>query len=108
MPVIRRTSPASGSRAGRSSRRRSRRSSPRGRSRRSPSRRRRVWQLVSGAGLAILGALYVVGGLGEPLDPVASDPNVVVYWLLRLTGLVGAVALFVAGVAAAIAALRGS
>jgi hypothetical protein len=68
--------------------------------------RRRIWQLVAGTGLALLGALYVVGGLGEPLDPVASSPGVVVYALLRLTGLVGSVALIVAGAAAVIAARR--
>ena len=69
---------------------------------------RRVWQLVAGAGLALLGALYVVGGLGEPLDPVASDPSVLVYALLRLTGLVGAAALVVTGIATVIAARRAS
>jgi len=37
---------------------------------------------------------------------VASDPNVAVYWLLRITGLVGAVALAVAGVATVLAARR--
>ena len=37
---------------------------------------------------------------------MASDPNVAVYWLLRITGLVGAVALAAAGVATALAALR--
>jgi hypothetical protein len=68
----------------------------------------RIWQLVAGAGLALLGALYVVGGLGEPLDPVASDPGVVVYALLRLAGLVGAAALVVAGIATVIAARRAS
>jgi hypothetical protein len=67
---------------------------------------RRVWQLVAGVGLALLGVLYLVGGLAEPLDPAASDPNVVVYWLLRLTGLLGAAALVVTGAAAAIAAWR--
>lgn len=67
---------------------------------------RRIWQLVAGGGLALLGALYVVGGLGEPLDPVASNPKVVVYALMRLTGLAGAVALIVAGIAAVIAARR--
>jgi hypothetical protein len=67
---------------------------------------RRVWQLVAGVGLALLGVLYLVGGLGEPIDPAASDPNVVVYWLLRLTGLLGAAALVVTGAAAAIAAWR--
>jgi hypothetical protein len=67
---------------------------------------RRLWQLVAGVGLALLGVLYLVGGLAEPLDPAASDPNVVVYWLLRLTGLLGAAALAVTGAAAAIAAWR--
>lgn len=67
---------------------------------------RRVWQLVAGVGLAIVGCLYVVGGLGEPFDPVASDPKVAVSALLRITGLVGAIALIAAGVATAIAAIR--
>ena len=67
---------------------------------------RRAWQLVAGAGLALIGVLYVVGSLAEPLDPVASDPNVAVYWLLRLTGLVGAIALAAAGVATVLAARR--
>jgi len=69
--------------------------------------RRRAAQLVAGAGLALLGVLYIVGGLGEPFDPVASDPNAAVYLLLRITGLVGAVALAAAGVATVLAALRG-
>ena len=68
--------------------------------------RRRVWQIVAGAGLAILGVVYLAAALGEPLDPTASDPNAVVYWLLRLTGVAGAAALTAAGVAAAIAAWR--
>ncbi len=68
--------------------------------------RRRVWQIVAGAGLALLGCLYVVGSLAEPLDPVASDPNVAIYALIRITGLVGAVALAVAGVAAVLVARR--
>jgi hypothetical protein len=69
--------------------------------------RRRVWQIVAGAGLAVLGVLYVVGSLGEPIDPVASDPNTGVYWLLRVTGLVGALALTVTGVAMVLAARKG-
>jgi hypothetical protein len=68
--------------------------------------RRRVWQIVAGAGLAILGVLYLVAGLAEPVDPVASDPSALVYWLLRLTGLAGAVALAVAGVATVLDAAR--
>jgi hypothetical protein len=65
-----------------------------------------LWQLVAGVGLALLGVLYLVGGLAEPIDPAASDPNVVVYWLLRLVGLAGAAALVVTAAAAAIAAWR--
>ncbi len=68
----------------------------------------KIWQLVTGAGLAVLGALYVVGGLGQPLDPVAFDPSFVAHALLRVTGLVGSVALVVAGIAAAFAAWRGA
>ena len=68
--------------------------------------RRRVWQIVAATGLAILGVIYLAAGLGEPVDPTASDPNVVAYWLLRLAGVAGAVALIAAGVTAAIAAWR--
>ena len=68
--------------------------------------KRRAWQVVAGAGLALVGCLYVVGGLGEPLDPVASDVNVGVSALLRITGLVGALALVAAGFATVVAALR--
>lgn len=68
--------------------------------------RRRVWQIVAAVGLALLGVVYLVAGLGEPLDPAASDPNIVVYWLLRLVGVAGAVALVVIGAAAALAAWR--
>lgn len=68
--------------------------------------RRRVWQIVAAVGLALLGVVYLVAGLGEPLDPAASDPSIVVYWLLRLVGVAGAVALVVTGAAAALAAWR--
>ena len=68
--------------------------------------KRRAWQVVAGSGLALLGCLYVVGGLGEPLDPAASDVNAGVSVLLRITGLVGAFALVAAGAAAVVAALR--
>ena len=68
--------------------------------------RGRVWQLIAGGGLAVLGCLYVVGGLGEPFDPVASDPNVVASALLRISGLVGAAALVAAGFATVNAARR--
>jgi hypothetical protein len=70
--------------------------------------RRKLAQIVAGVGLALLGCLYLVGGLGEPLDPVASDPKVVVHALLRIAGLVGTVALIAAGVANAIVARRGA
>jgi hypothetical protein len=68
--------------------------------------KRRVWRVVAGAGLALVGCLYVVGGLGEPFDPAASDVNAGVSALLRVTGLVGALALVAAGVATAVAAVR--
>lgn len=68
--------------------------------------RGRVWQVIAGGGLAVLGCLYVVGGLGEPFDPVASDPNVVASALLRIAGLVGAAALVAAGFATVNAARR--
>ena len=68
----------------------------------------KVAQIVAGAGLALLGCLYIAGGLGEPFDPVASDPNVVVHVLLRIAGLVGTVALIAAGVATAVVGRRGA
>jgi hypothetical protein len=68
--------------------------------------RRRAWQVVAGAGLAILGVIYLAAGMSEPLEPTASDPNAVAYLLLRVAGLAGAAALTAAGVAAAIAAWR--
>ena len=67
---------------------------------------RRPWQVVAGAGLAILGVVYLAAGVSEPLEPTASHPNAVAYWLLRVAGLAGAAALTAAGVAAAIAAWR--
>jgi hypothetical protein len=70
--------------------------------------RGRTWRLVAGAGLALLGCLYVVIGLGEPVDPVASDPHVVAHVLLRIVGLAGAVALVAVGSAAVIQARRES
>jgi hypothetical protein len=70
--------------------------------------RSRIWRLVAGAGLALLGCLYVVIGLGEPIDPVASDPHVVAHVLLRAAGLLGAAVLAATGSAAVIAARRGS
>jgi hypothetical protein len=70
--------------------------------------RGRIWRLVAGAGLALLGCLYLVIGLGEPFDPVASDPHIVPHVLLRLTGLVGGAALVAVGSAAVIQARRGS
>ncbi len=70
--------------------------------------RRRVPQLVAGAGLALLGCLYIVGGLGEPFDPVASDPHLAVSVLLRITGLAGAGGLVAAGVATVNGARRRS
>ena len=63
-------------------------------------------QLTAGGGLAVLGCLYLIGGFGDPLDPAASDPNVVANVLLRAAGVVGAAALAATGVAAAGVAWR--
>jgi hypothetical protein len=68
--------------------------------------RRRAWRVVSGAGLAVLGVVYLAAGLAEPFDPEASDPNLLVLWVLRVLGMAGSVALVIAGVAAAIEGWR--
>jgi hypothetical protein len=68
--------------------------------------RRRLWQIVAGAGLAALGVVYVVAGLLEPFDPTASDPHVALYWFFRVLGVGGGAALAVTGSAAALAAWR--
>ncbi len=68
--------------------------------------RRPAWRTVAGLGLAIVGALYVVGGFGEPFEPVRSDPPVVLYAVLRFLGIAGGIALAVLGLVTALAAIR--
>ena len=63
--------------------------------------RRPGWRIVAGVGFALLGVLYVIGSLGEPLDPERSDPPVLVYGAFRLIGVVAALALVVLGAATA-------
>ena len=68
--------------------------------------RRRGWRIVAGLGLAALGVLYTIGGLGEPLDPEASNPPVALYAALRVAGLVGCIALAALAVATVMQVIR--
>ena len=61
---------------------------------------------LAGLGLAALGALYVIGGLGEPLEPARSDPPAGLYWALKGVGVFGGLALVVTGVETVAAAIR--
>ena len=64
------------------------------------------WRVFAGIGLALLGVVYVIGNLGEPLDPERSDPPVIVYGAFRIIGVAGALALIVLGVLTARSAIR--
>ena len=68
---------------------------------------RRPALAVAGLGLAALGALYTIGGLGEPLRPERSDPPLALYWALKAVGVAGGLGLVVAGVETVAAAVRG-
>jgi len=50
--------------------------------------------------------VYLIGNLGEPLDPERSDPPVIVYGAFRLIGVAGALALIVLGALTTRAAIR--
>jgi hypothetical protein len=67
---------------------------------------RRVPVGLAGLALAALGALYTIGGLGEPLDPARSDPPAALYWGLKAVGVAGGLALVVTGVETVAAAIR--
>jgi hypothetical protein len=67
---------------------------------------RRVPVGLAGLALAALGALYAIGGLGEPLDPARSDPPAALYWGLKAVGVAGGLALVVTGVETVAAAIR--
>ena len=64
------------------------------------------WRVFAGIGFALLGVVYVIGNLGEPLDPERSDPPVIVYGAFRIIGVAGALALIVLGVLTARSAIR--
>jgi hypothetical protein len=64
------------------------------------------WRMIAGLGLAVVGSLYTIGGLGEPLRPELSDPPLALYLGLRVVGLALSVALVALGLAAALAARR--
>jgi hypothetical protein len=67
----------------------------------------RTSRSIGGLGLAAVGTLFTIGGLGEPLRPQLSDPPLPLYVGLRVLGLAGSVALVVFGVRVALAARRG-
>jgi len=64
------------------------------------------WRVFAGAGFALLGVVYMIGNVGEPLDPERSDPPVIVYGAFRVIGVAGALALVVLGVLTARSAVR--
>ena len=63
------------------------------------------WRIVAGVGFALLGVVYTIGTLGEPLDPERSDPPVIVYGAFRVFGLAAALTLVVLGVLTARSAI---
>lgn len=67
---------------------------------------RRAALAVAGLGLAAIGALYAIGGLGEPLRPERSDPPLALYWVLKGLGVAGGLGLVVTGVETGVAAIR--
>lgn len=67
----------------------------------------RRWFLVAGGlGLAILGVLYTVASLGEPIDPTLSDPPAAVRLAFLAGALAGAALLVVLGAITAVRAVR--
>jgi hypothetical protein len=70
-------------------------------------KRARRWRMIGGFSLAVVGALYTIGGLGEPLRPELSDPPRVPYLALRAVGVALSLALTGFGIAAALSARRG-
>lgn len=69
---------------------------------------RRITVGIAGLALAALGAVYVVGGLGEPLEPARSDPPLALYWALKALGTALGLGLVVTGVETVSAAVRDS
>jgi len=64
------------------------------------------WRIVSGIGFSVLGVVYTIGTLGEPLDPERSDPPVLVYAGFRVFGLAAALSFVALGGLTAIGAIR--
>ncbi len=54
----------------------------------------------------MLGVVYTIGTLGEPLDPERSDPPVLVYAGFRVFGLAAALSFVALGGLTAIGAIR--
>jgi hypothetical protein len=71
------------------------------------SLRGRGWVAAAGIGLTLVGAVYTIGFLGEPLlEPERSDPPLVLYAAVRVIGLGLVAAMIVLGVLTAVRALR--
>jgi len=68
--------------------------------------RRPGWRIASGLGFVVLGVVYLIGNLGEPLDPERSDQPVLAYIALRGLGIAAAVALVGLGAWTAARAVR--
>jgi len=68
---------------------------------------RRPTLLIAGFGLAVVGALYTVASVGEPLHPERSDPPIGLLVLVKVLGVGGALGLVVTGVETGVGALRG-
>ena len=69
--------------------------------------RRRGWIVAAGAGLALVGAVYTIGFLGEPLlEPERSDPPLLLYVGVRVVGLGLVVAMIALGALSAVRAMR--
>lgn len=62
---------------------------------------------MGAVGLAVLGVVYLIGSLGEPLlHPERSNPPVALYVLIRVVGVAVVLTLIVFAVTSAVRALR--
>lgn len=69
--------------------------------------RGRGWIVAAGVGLALVGAVYTIGFLGEPLlEPERSDPPLLLYVGVRVVGLGLVAAMIALGVLSAVRAMR--
>jgi hypothetical protein len=68
---------------------------------------RRPALAVAGLGVAALGALYTVAGVGEPFHPDHSDPPLLLYSVAKGAGLAGSLGLVITGVETGVGAIRG-